>query len=64
MKARPSEIVNADQLFVGNQPSVGGHLEDMNYPVNGDIHNLAQCALMRLGYRKPLILVLGFHEES
>jgi hypothetical protein len=29
-----------------------------------DIHNLAQCALMRLGYRKPLILVLGFHEES
>jgi hypothetical protein len=31
----PSEIVNADQLFVGNQPSVGRHLEDMDYPVNG-----------------------------
>jgi hypothetical protein len=27
MKARPSEIVNADHLFVGNQPSVGGHLK-------------------------------------
>jgi hypothetical protein len=31
----PSEIVNADQLFVGNLPSVGRHLEDMDYPVNG-----------------------------
>ena len=35
MKARPSEIVNADHLFVGNQLSVGGHLKDMNYPMNG-----------------------------
>jgi hypothetical protein len=35
LKARPYEIVNADHLFVGNQPSVGGHLEDMDYHVNG-----------------------------
>jgi hypothetical protein len=35
MKARHSKIVNIDKLFVGNQPNVGGHLEDMNYPVNG-----------------------------
>jgi hypothetical protein len=64
MKARPSEIVNADHLFFGNQPSVGGHLKDIDILWMEDIHNLAQCALMRLGYRKPLILVLGFHEES
>jgi hypothetical protein len=31
MMARPNEIVNADQLFIGNQPSVGRHLEDMDY---------------------------------
>ena len=35
MKARPSEIVNADHLFVGNQHGVGGHLKDIDYPVNG-----------------------------
>jgi hypothetical protein len=35
MKARPYEIVNADHLFVGNQHSVGGHLKDIDYPVNG-----------------------------
>jgi hypothetical protein len=35
LKARASNIVNADQLFVGNQPSVGGHLEGMDYHVNG-----------------------------
>jgi hypothetical protein len=35
LKARASNIVNADQLFVGNQPSVGEHLEDMDYHVNG-----------------------------
>jgi hypothetical protein len=34
LKIRPFEIVNAYQLFVGNQPSVGGHLEDMDYPMN------------------------------
>ena len=27
--------MDTDQLLVGNQPSVSGHLEDMDYPVNG-----------------------------
>jgi hypothetical protein len=67
LKARPSEIVNANQLFVGNQPSVGGHLEDMNYPVNGrhsqpssvrtDEARLSEALNSRFGISREIIRV-------
>jgi hypothetical protein len=67
MKARPSEIVNADHLFVGNQLSVGGHLEDMNYPMNGrhsqpssvrtDEARLSEALDSRFGISREIIRV-------
>jgi hypothetical protein len=67
LKTRPSEIVNADHLFVGNQPSVGGHLKDMDYPVNGrhsqpssvrtDEARLSEALYSRFGISREIIRV-------
>ena len=71
MKARPSEIVNANQLFVGNQLSIGGHLKDMDYPVNGrhsqpssvrtDEARLSEALDSRFGISRGIIRV---HEKT
>jgi hypothetical protein len=57
-------MVNADQLFIDNQPSVGGHLKDMVYPVNGRHSQPSSVHTDEARVSKLLIVVLGFHEES
>jgi hypothetical protein len=67
MKARPSEIVNADHIFVGNQHGLGGHLNNIDYPVNGrhsqpssvrtDEARLSEALDSRFGISREIIRV-------